>query len=312
MAKRRVNVDDGLRQRKRNQLIFYISLVILPSIQFALFYIYVNFNSILLSFQTFDVESYSYSFAGFANFKAVFDSFSTSLGIKSAVGNSLIVYAFTFLVGLPLAVIFSFYIYKQKVLSGAFKVILFMPSIVSGVVLVIIFRYFMGYSFPIFVQKVFGLEELPRSLLARPETRFGTVLFYSIFMGFGTQVLLYVGTMSGISDSVIEAGKLDGIKPFKELIFIVVPLIFSTITTFIVVGVAAIFTNQMSLFSFYNTDAPEELWTFGYFLYKEAKTATYGVDYTELAAWGLVLTFICAPITIGLRVALNKVNEKCF
>ena len=46
-----------MMQKKRKglkdvgELIFYICLVALPLLQVAIFYVYVNFNSILLSFQ---------------------------------------------------------------------------------------------------------------------------------------------------------------------------------------------------------------------------------------------------------------------
>ncbi|MBQ8658369.1 MAG: sugar ABC transporter permease [Clostridia bacterium] len=300
-----------LAKKKRNQLLFYIALVALPSIQFVFFYIYVNFNSIMLAFQRWNVDKAAYEFNGFASFKEAFmfgstDSVIASKILGDMIENSLILYAFTLLVGIPLAIIFSYYIYKKCFLSGAFKVFLFMPSIVSGLVLSTIYMYFCDAGIP----ELFGLEQ---GLFSNQDTKFGTILFYTIFMGFGTQVLMYVGTMSGISESLIEAGQLDGIKPWQELLFIVVPLVLPTIITFIVVGVAGMFTNQMSLYNFYGNNSGGNLsskhYTFGYYLFAKAKSATWA-EYPSLSALGITLTLVCAPLTLGIRWLLNKFGKK--
>ena len=41
-------------QRKRNDIIFYCLMLVLPVTQFCIFYIGVNFNSILMSFRAYD------------------------------------------------------------------------------------------------------------------------------------------------------------------------------------------------------------------------------------------------------------------
>ena len=55
----------GLDSKKKSRLIFYICGVAWPVIQFIVFYVFVNFNSILLSFRNFDIQN-GYSFARFS------------------------------------------------------------------------------------------------------------------------------------------------------------------------------------------------------------------------------------------------------
>lgn len=301
------DLHKGLVKQKRHQFLFYLSFVALPSLQFLIFYIIVNFNSIALAFKSYDVDTASYFFSGFDNVKQVFTNFKTTDYLMPAVKNSLILYAFTLLVGIPLAIIFSYYIYKKGLFYGGFKVVLFMPQIVSGLVMVIIFMYFADLALPEFVLKITGKEV--DGLLTRPETRFGTILFYTIWVGFGTQVLMYTGAMGGISDSVIEAGKLDGVNSVQELVVIVVPLIYNTIATFIVVGMAGIFTNQMNLYSFYGGGAEYRLYTLGYYMYSSALSAA-DAQLPYLSAFGVVMTLIAAPITLLARFGFNKLGEK--
>ena len=55
--------------RKSKRLIFFICILALPLIQFAIFYLYVNFNSIILAFQNYAQKDgelgYNVTFAGF-------------------------------------------------------------------------------------------------------------------------------------------------------------------------------------------------------------------------------------------------------
>lgn len=48
-------------QNNRNDLIFYCIIMAWPVLQFAVFYIGVNFNSILIAFQDIDIVTNSYS-----------------------------------------------------------------------------------------------------------------------------------------------------------------------------------------------------------------------------------------------------------
>lgn len=301
-----MNVNSFSKQ-KRNRLLFYISLVGLPSLQFLIFYIVVNFNSIILAFQEYNVDTASFTFHGFENFKSAIENFKTQTFLTAAVENSITLYLFTLLVGIPLAIVFSYYIYKKNFFHGGFKVVLFIPKIVSSVVLVIIFTYVVEEAYPELYNLITG--EKTKGLLANKDTRFGTILFYTLWASFGTQILMYTGAMSGISESIIEAGQIDGIKPIQELIFIVVPMIYNTISTFIIVGVAALFTNQMNLYSFYGGSAEYKLYTLGYYMFSSAQKAT-SVELPYLSAFGLVLTLIAAPISLLVRYGLNKLGEK--
>ena len=53
--------------------LFIASIVTIPMLSFAFFYVYINFNSFLLAFQSIDVNE-NYSFVGFDNFKKFFST----------------------------------------------------------------------------------------------------------------------------------------------------------------------------------------------------------------------------------------------
>ena len=117
--------------------------------------------------------------------------------------------------------------------------------------------------------------------------------------------------MSGIPDSVVEAAKIDGITPLREFFSITLPLIYPTVVTFFVVTVAGIFTNQMHVFSFFGDKAEYNVYTVGYFLYRQISDVNTGIsEYPYLSAFGLVLTLISVPLTLLVKKGLEAVGPK--
>ena len=299
--------------KRKQDLIFYIIMLAYPVLQFAIFYVGVNFNSILMAFQYFsrtegamDIYDFYTGADFFKNFTTFFDRFDTEPLFQNGYlfKNAFIAYGAALLFTTPVSIIFSYYIFKKYPLHGMMKVVLFTPSIICGMVLVTIYKKLVDVVIP----DIFGVTGL-LSLLSPPSTQFNTILFYCIWLGFGGGILLYVGAMNNISDSVIEACKLDGANTIQEMYYIVLPLIYPTFVTFLVCGVGGILTNQMGLYSFKGATASDEIQTFGYWFFKETKAAS-AKEYPGLAAIGILMTLIVAPITLAVKWALEKYGPK--
>ena len=152
----------------------------------------------------------------------------------------------------------------------------------------------------------FGVEMLPP--LGEPEMRMPAVLFYNVMMSFGTNIIMYSSAMTRIPVSVVEYAAIDGVKPFREFISITIPLIFDTMSTFLIVGVTGIFTNQAGLFMLYASNAPDSAYTIGYYLYREVLRASSDAAYPKIAALGLCITIITTPTVFGVRTLMNKLD----
>lgn len=287
--------------KERNRKIFYYSMVALPLLHFFIFYICVNANSFVLAFTDYSVESGS-RFVWFQNFSDVLKNIFTEPTMKLAFGNSFKSWLSGLLISTTLSLIFSYYIYKKYVASGFFRIILFIPQIVSSIVFVIMYRYFLVYALPR-IMEPFGVE-VP-DLLDDVNKSWYVVWFYGLWTGFATSTMMYVGAMNNISDSIVEYAKIDGFSPMQEFIYITVPMIFPTITTFLTVSLAGIFTNQMALYQFFGKDAEPQTWTVGYYMYATIMKSGAS-EYPYLSAFGLVMTLITAPITLIVKRLLEK------
>ena len=293
---------------KRADLFFYIALIALPVFQICIFYFGVNFNSFLLGFQEYNVDTFTYEFKGLVNFKRIWDDLTRQETMLICLKNSLLAYAVTIGISLPLTLFFSYFIYKKMLGAGIFKVLLFVPQIIPSMILATMYLYFCNYSVPAISEAITGEKAL--GLFSRgTESMIGALLFFQVFTGFGSGVIMYSSTMGGIDESIVEAAKLDGANTLQEFWYITLPLIFPTLSTFVTVGVAGIFTNQLGLFALFGAsgDAYVECWTFGYFLYAKTVNASAAM-YPELSAYGLILTALAVPLVYLMKFLLAKLG----
>ena len=287
---------------KANGLLFYCILFAIPVIQFCVFYLGVNFNSILLAFKDYDVFTGKYSYTGFDNFKRFFNDLGYGNILSYAWKNSLKIYLFGYL-STTLSICFSFYIFKKKAAYNTLRIILFLPSVLSTIVMAILFRYISGLVLP-----EIGLQDF----LSIPQSQFDMLIFYGIWIGFGSSVLLYSGAMGQVSTEVLEAAEVDGAGPFIQFVKILLPSIYPTISTFLITGVAGIFLNQAGLFDFYAEAAQPISYTLGYYLFMHSEQLITSTDaypsFSTLSAMGVLMTLVMVPITLLLRKGLNKVG----
>lgn len=292
---------------KWKKWLFYGCLIFLPLLQFAVMYVYVNFNSLIMAFRDYSIETNRWGWVGFENFKDLFYDIGRLPTLRTGFLNSIIVWILGLVITLPLGIIFAFFVYKKYFGYKAFRVLLFIPSIISASVLMIIFKYYADTFLPAVVNKLFNTDYV--GFLSDKTKQFPAIVIYNIFIGFGVSVLMYTGSMNNISESVIEAGQLDGVNTIQELIFIVLPQILGTVSVFVITGVSGIFVNQLNLFSIYHVHADADLYTIGYFLYRNIYLAgeSYAA-YPYNAALGVLVTLIVAPIILGLKIFFKKVD----
>ena len=292
-----------ISKASRKKFLFYCLMLAFPVVQFCIFWIGVNANSLVLAFQKYDASNNSYLFdIAFSALKDSFYDLTHNGLLLTAAKNSAILYLVNTGIGVTLTLFFSFYIYKKGPLNGFYKIMLFLPSIISSVVMVLLYKYFVESVVPELAELL--TRTRIKGLLSNENTRFSVLLFYTIWSGFGMQLLVYVGSMDNISNSVVEAAKIDGVNKMQEFFYITLPSIWSTIVTFLTVSVAGFFTNQMSLYTFYGEYAPNDLTNFGYFLFRE----TYAVGrsrYPYVASLGIYMTMIAAPVTFLVKFLLE-------
>lgn len=197
--------------------------------------------------------------------------------------------------------------------SRFFRVVLFLPNIISNLVMVYLFRYFVNNA----MSTVFHLE---LGLLDNPDTNFAMILFFNLWLGFAGQTLMFTSAMSSINESIVESAQIDGVGPVGELFYITIPMIYHTLTTFIIIGIAEIFVDQMSLMTFYDKfSILPRLRTVGYYLFQQAyeselvpttpwvSNPDYGkLSYSQLSAFGVMISLVIIPFSFIVKKILDS------
>ena len=295
------------RKINRNDLIFIVTLLILPTLQFCIFYIGTNLNSFALAFQRY--ENGKYVPNGWENFRKVFSDLASSREVRYALKNSFIVYFVGLLISVPIAIIFAFYIYKKFPFFRTFKVLLYLPQLLSMLTLCLLYRYFADNAIPDAMNKFFGIN-IVSGFYSNRETQYVSYMLAFVLFGAGGTLLLYLGAMSGISQSITEASEIDGAGNLTQLVYIFVPLIFPTIKTFFICGIASLFSNQFNLFYFEGLGANPKYETIGYYFYKLIAERGGRQNYAYVATFGLFLSAMLIPVTLIINKLMDKWQEK--
>ena len=287
-------------QKKWREWLFLCFLLIIPVTQFILMYCCVNINSILLAFKRYDNPDFVWN--GLNNFKEFFQNI-TTVPYVMRIKNSVILYLSGLLISTPMAILISYVLWRKLPGYKFFQVVFFLPTIISSIVFVVLAKNYIDRVLPY----VFNA---PNDLLQNRTTGFQTVLIYGILIGFGAQIVMYLGSLSGVNESVVEYAKIDGMNFFQELIFVAFPKMYGTLSTYLVVGIAGFFTNYGQLYSFYSWGAPNEFQTLGYYYFVEVVNIGKETAYCSASAAGVVFTLIALPLTIGMRKLTYRLQPK--
>ena len=150
-----------------------------------------------------------------------------------------------------------------------------------------------------------GLSETPELLGVR-KYALKTILGYTVWTGFGTNLILLGGAMNRIPEETIDAGKIDGVGMLRELFQIILPMVWPTLTTVIVFAFVGIFTASGPILLFVGEKNTVGVSTISYWIFMQV----YGGASSQYAsAVGLAFTVIALPIVFGVKLLMERLQE---
>ena len=287
------------RKMDRNDLIFIVALLILPTLQFCIFYIGTNLNSFALAFQRY--ENGKYVFNGWENFRQVFSDIANSQEVRYALKNSFIVYFVGLLISVPIAIIFSFYIYKKFPFYRAFKVLLYLPNLLSMLTLCLLYRYFADNAIPDVMNRLFGIN-IVSGFYSNKGTQYAAYMLAFVLFSAGGTLLLYLGAMSGISQSVTEAAEIDGASEMTILLRIYFPLAMKMIATVFLIQFVALWNDYQTPLLYLPTHP-----TLSYGVYLVAIDPPSGIKLSDVPHSVSACMMLALPILIAFVIFKDKI-----
>lgn len=290
-----------LTPKKKKDLIFVWSMLALFIVYWLVFYLYVNFDSILLAFQRvgggWTMDNITAALRALGEGGSEF---------QIAIRNTLIYFTKDLLM-IPFQLLIAYFLHKKIAGYKFFRIVFYLPSLISGVVTVTVYSTLIATYGPVgqLIENITG--NCPQFLA---DSRYATwaILFYTVWLGWGGNMLIFGGSLARIPVEIFEAAKLDGVGAFRELTDLILPLMWPTLSTIFVLNLTGLFNAGGPILLFDTSSLNVNIQTLGYWMF--VKVWKYGVSaYNEVAAIGLVLTVIGAPIIMLLRWLIDRVPK---
>ena len=267
---------------------------------FLIFYVYVNFDSLIMAFQVNTGDSIRFGFDNFAYFLREL-SVPGSV-FTEAIVNTLIFFVLGFVVML-LSLVVGYFIYKKIVGYKFFRFVFYLPCIIMGTATASLFSFVIARAGPIGDLLRAAGSEIPDLLAEAPHANWMLILYQLLFT-LGGNMILFLGSMTNISPEIFEAAKLDGVSWVRELFQIIVPLIWHTLSVMILQAIVGL--TQASGPVFLLTEGAAGTYTINYWLYEQLLN---GRNLEVSAAIGWLCTAITFPIALIAKHYLDKADK---
>lgn len=256
---------------------------------YVLFTVYPVLRTFYNSFQIIR-PNHPDEFIGLANYielltnDQIFDKAVVNTFIWAAVAPAIDI-----VIGLVLATL----LYTKIPFSRFFRIAWFSPVLISYVVVGVIWMWIYNYDWGIAntLLRSIGLEDWARVWLGHPDTALWAVILVDAWKWAGFHMVVCLAALSSLPDEVMEAAELDNCGWFSKLIFIMVPMIRSTLVNLLILS----FIGKMKVFDLvWIMTKGGPLWsteTLSTYVYKRAfEWSTFDLGYpSAIAVFSFVL-----------------------
>lgn len=300
--------------KKLRDYLFVIAILAYPVAQFLLTWSFVNIQSLLNAFRVTDIYGNStWSLANFTDyFNDLFNSTDHNSGLTwindtaLVLLNSLAIGLITVFISLPLSLIFSYFLSKKMPVSNVFRAIFFLPNVIPVVALTFAYKasFDGNYGYLYDFMRWLGF---PQGFFVNAPYCQIMVIMYLIWAGLGYNIILISGAIGRIPKELFESAELDHAGYFKEFIHVVIPCIWPTVVTLVVVGMTNVLTLYLQPLLLTGEDIAAS-YTISMSIFLDAASGNV-TTYGKAAAFGLMASAIWAPIILLVRHFLSKKYE---
>lgn len=207
-------------------------LFLLPAVVILLLFFFIPFaETIVLSFKDYSTDLYAPSFIGLDNYVTL---------LKSKEFYKVIWNTFLYLIGavpilatvpLVLAILIN-----QKIRClNLYKVLIYLPVIVSIVVVAIAFKWLYATQGILnYIAELFGISAI--DWLTSPDVAIWSVIIVTIYKGIGYYMMIYLSALIGAPKDLLEAAEVDGAGLIQKHLNVTIPYLMPTIALVVTVS----------------------------------------------------------------------------
>ncbi len=175
----------------------------------------------------------------FQNFITVFKT----PAFQESIGNTLQIWIVNFIPQMLLALLLTAWFTNTRLKvrgQGAFKVLIYMPNIITAATIAILFNALFGYPMgPVNdILMTLGLTKEPIYFLIQKMTARNIVSFIQFWMWYGNTMIVLIAGVLGINPTLYEAAEIDGASSVQTFFKVTLPnlrtiLLYSLVTNMI-------------------------------------------------------------------------------
>lgn len=292
-----------MRKNSKSKKIF-IGLSVIPAvILFFIFMIIPTINVFWMSLFKWGGLSNNKKFVGLNNFIILFKD---EKFIKS-FQNTLFLIVFVSIVTLVLAIALAAILIRKDIkFNNFFRIVFYLPNILSVVVISAIFSAILDPNQGIInaTLGLFKLENWQRMWLGDPKTVVWCISIAMIWQAVGYYMVMYMSAMSSVPESLYEAADLEGASKIHQFFSITLPLVWGTVRTtltFFIISCINLSFLFVKVMTSGGPDGASET-VLGY-MYKQAYgNSSYG--------YGMAIGVVIFLFSFGLSLILSKITER--
>ena len=242
---------------------------------------------------------------GFDNFVQLFTPTSTVYSkFWGAFGNTLIMWICNFVPQLGFALILASWFTDSRIhlkFQGAFKVMIFMPNIITAATIGMLFYSLFNYPIaPVntFLQSV-GIINSPIEFFRSTEWSRGIISFIQWWMWCGNTMIIMIAGISGINPSLFEAALVDGCSSrqifWKVTLPLIKPILIYNLVTSLVGGLTMFDIPHLMT----QGNPNETTNTVARFIYTQGFTGSYNFNMASAASIVLFAIIIVGSLLIN-------------
>lgn len=288
------------------RVLFILSFIILPTLNFLIFYVYLNFSSILMAFQQRQAGKTVWTLDNFRMFFGEFQKESSTIRIAFVnTAKSFLIAEIMFAVGFFV----SYFLYKRILGYKIFRTLFFLPGLMAGTIVSSFFIKLVSYEGPVtsIVQNLFHMSEAPM-LLSDSRYANRTIFANMIWLSFPGNMILWGGTFSRIPESVLESARLDGVNWIQEAFRIIIPIVWPTFSMLFILSLVGFFGASGQVFLL--TKGELGTMTVSCWMYLQIYNNTGNVDasntYNFMSAIGILMTGCTAVVVLITRTVTSR------
>lgn len=173
--------------------------------------------------------------------------------------------------------------------AGIFKTVFYLPSIISGVALALIWTWILKDNGILnYLLSLIGIEAVP--WLRSPDAALWSVVLTTIWAQ-GSMMMVFLSGIKAIPTQVIEAAKLDGASGFKKFTRITMPLLSPTIVYNLIMAIIASFQQLTVVMNLTNGGPLKSTYMYALYVYENA-FKKFQLGYAASNAWIMFLLIL--------------------